>query len=102
MTSQETQYYSKRTTVHALVYIQVIVTFFSPPLPVFCLGYLIHTGLNLGQKILYLTEDDPVFENCTCTTDVVMYVLQPVYAFYQLFFIFKYSNVSHLTCCPSS
>lgn len=61
---------------------------------VFCLGYLIHTGLNLGQKILYLTEDDPVFENCTCTTDVVMYVLQPVYAFYQLFFIFKYSNVS--------
>lgn len=61
----------------------------------FCLGYLIHTGLNLGQKILYLTEDDPVFENCTCTTDVVMYVLQPVYAFYQLFFIFKYSNVSH-------
>lgn len=60
---------------------------------VFCLGYLIHTGLNLGQKILYLTEDDPVFENCTCTTDVVMYVLQPVYAFYQLFFIFKYSNL---------
>ncbi|XP_050725831.1 proton channel OtopLc-like isoform X3 [Eriocheir sinensis] len=60
---------------------------------VFCLGYLIHTGLNLGQKILYLTEDDPVFENCTCTTDVIMYVLQPVYAFYQLFFIFKYSNL---------
>ncbi|XP_045136596.1 proton channel OtopLc-like isoform X2 [Portunus trituberculatus] len=60
---------------------------------VFCLGYLIHTGLNLGQKILYLTEDNEDFENCTCTTDVVMYVLQPVYAFYQLFFIFKYSNL---------
>lgn len=60
---------------------------------VFCLGYLIHTGLNLGQKILYLTEDDPVFDDCTCTTDVVMSVLQPVYAFYQLFFIFKYSNL---------
>ncbi|XP_042219154.1 proton channel OtopLc-like isoform X3 [Homarus americanus] len=60
---------------------------------VFCLGYLIHTGLNLGQKILYLTEEDPVFDNCTCTTDVIMSVLQPVYAFYQLFFIFKYSNL---------
>ncbi|XP_045624469.1 proton channel OtopLc isoform X3 [Procambarus clarkii] len=60
---------------------------------VFCLGYLIHTGLNLGQKILYLAEDDPLFDNCTCTTDVVMSVLQPVYAFYQLFFIFKYSNL---------
>ncbi|XP_071537883.1 proton channel OtopLc-like isoform X2 [Panulirus ornatus] len=60
---------------------------------VFCLGYLIHTGLNLGQKILYLTQDDPVFDNCTCTTDVVMSVLQPVFAFYQLFFIFKYSNL---------
>ncbi|KAK4294775.1 hypothetical protein Pmani_032623 [Petrolisthes manimaculis] len=60
---------------------------------VFCLGYLIHTGLNLGQKILYLTEDDPVFDDCTCTTDVVMSVLMPVYAFYQLFFIFKYSNL---------
>lgn len=65
---------------------------FSPT--VFCFGYLIHTGLNLGQKILYLTEEDPAFDDCTCTTDVVMSVLQPVYAFYQLFFIFKYSNVS--------
>ncbi|ROT83518.1 proton channel OtopLc isoform X8 [Penaeus vannamei] len=60
---------------------------------VFCFGYLIHTGLNLGQKILYLTEEDPAFDDCTCTTDVVMSVLQPVYAFYQLFFIFKYSNL---------
>ncbi|XP_069958889.1 proton channel OtopLc isoform X3 [Cherax quadricarinatus] len=60
---------------------------------VFCLGYLTHTGLNLGQKILYLSEDDPIFDNCTCTTDVIMSVLQPVYAFYQLFFIFKYSNL---------
>merc|ERR1719447_291106 len=30
---------------------------------------------------------------CTCTTDIVMSVLQPVYGFYQLFFIFKYSNL---------
>ncbi|XP_064115664.1 proton channel OtopLc-like isoform X2 [Macrobrachium nipponense] len=60
---------------------------------IFCFGYLTHTGLELGQKILYLTEDDPAFDDCTCTTDVIMSVLQPVYAFYQLFFIFKYSNL---------
>lgn len=60
---------------------------------IFCFGYLTHTGLELGQKLLYLTEDDPAFDDCTCTTDVIMSVLQPVYAFYQLFFIFKYSNL---------
>ncbi|XP_018027396.1 proton channel OtopLc isoform X2 [Hyalella azteca] len=60
---------------------------------VFCFGHLIHSGLNLGQKILYLTADDPAFENCTCTPDVVMSVLQPIYAFYNLFFVFKYSNL---------
>jgi len=60
---------------------------------VFCFGHLIHTGLNLGQKILYLTADDPAFENCTCTPDVLMSVLQPIYAFYNLFFVFKYSNL---------
>ncbi|XP_076046380.1 proton channel OtopLc-like isoform X2 [Oratosquilla oratoria] len=60
---------------------------------VFCFGHLIHTGLSLGQKLLYLTADDPTFDDCTCTTDVVMSVLTPIYAFYQLFFIFKYSNL---------
>lgn len=60
---------------------------------VFCFGHLIHTGLNLGQKILYLTNDDPAFDNCTCTQDVLMSVLQPIYAFYNLFFVFKYSNL---------
>ncbi|CAL4079786.1 unnamed protein product, partial [Meganyctiphanes norvegica] len=60
---------------------------------VFCFGSLIHQGLNLGQKILYMTESDPHFMGCTCTTDIVMSVLQPVYGFYQLFFIFKYSNL---------
>jgi len=60
---------------------------------VFCFGSLIHEGLNLGQKILYMTESNPKFMNCTCTTDIVMSVLKPVYAFYQLFFIFKYSNL---------
>ncbi|KAF2364347.1 Otopetrin [Trinorchestia longiramus] len=60
---------------------------------VFCFGHLIHTGLNLGQKILYLTADDPAFDNCTCAPDVLMSVLQPIYAFYNLFFVFKYSNL---------
>uniref|UniRef100_A0A6A7FUR1 Otopetrin-2 isoform X2 n=1 Tax=Hirondellea gigas TaxID=1518452 RepID=A0A6A7FUR1_9CRUS len=60
---------------------------------VFCFGHLIHSGLNLGQKILYLTADDPAFDNCTCTPDVIMSVLQPIYAFYNLFFVFKYSNL---------
>jgi len=60
---------------------------------VFCFGHLIHSGLNLGQKILYLTADDGAFENCTCMSDVIASVLQPVYAFYNLFFVYKYSNL---------
>jgi len=60
---------------------------------VFCIGHLIHSGLNLGQKIMYLTADDPMFEDCTCTPDVLMSVLQPAYAFYNLFFVFKFSNL---------
>ena len=62
-------------------------------LSVFCFGHLIHSGLNLGQKILYLTADDGAFEACTCMSDVIASVLQPVYAFYNLFFVYKYSNV---------
>ncbi|MCL4149453.1 UNVERIFIED_CONTAM: hypothetical protein GTU68_047684 [Idotea baltica] len=60
---------------------------------VFCLGYLIHSGLNLGQKVLYIIDEDEAFDACTCTQDILMSVLQPIYAFYQLFFIFKYSNI---------
>jgi len=60
---------------------------------VFCFGHLIHSGLNLGQKILYLTADDGAFEACTCMSDVIASVLQPVYAFYNLFFVYKYSNL---------
>lgn len=61
---------------------------------VFCFGHMIHTGLNLAQKVLYLLDDDPYFLECTNIPDVLMSVLQPICAFYQLFFIFKYSNVS--------
>ncbi|XP_027239094.2 proton channel OtopLc [Penaeus vannamei] len=60
---------------------------------IFCFGHMIHTGLNLAQKVLYLLDDDPYFLECTNIPDVLMSVLQPICAFYQLFFIFKYSNL---------
>ena len=62
---------------------------------VFCFGHLIHTGLNLGQKVLYMTaENGDEFKGCTSVPDILMGILQPIYAFYNLFFVFKYSNVS--------
>jgi len=59
----------------------------------FCLGSMIHLGLDLGQKIQYLLSPDPSFSRCTCASDIVIAVLQPIYVFYNLFFVFKFSNL---------
>ncbi|KAF8790530.1 proton channel OtopLc-like isoform X2 [Argiope bruennichi] len=58
----------------------------------FCFGYLIYQGLQLGQHILtYVNEEDQT--NCSNTSSVILHVLSPIYAFYQLFITFKYSNI---------
>ncbi|XP_037792233.1 proton channel OtopLc-like [Penaeus monodon] len=60
---------------------------------VFCFGHMIHTGLTFGQQVLYFTEDDPELAACSSIVNIIISSLQPICAFYQLFFIFKYANL---------
>jgi hypothetical protein len=63
----------------------------------FCFGHLIHSGLMLGYQIVYLRADGQEFYSCASIATLMLDVLYPVYSFLQLFFIFKYSNVSTIT-----
>jgi hypothetical protein len=60
----------------------------------FCFGHLIHSGLMLGYQIVYLRAEGQEFYNCASIATLLLDVLYPLYSFLQLFFIFKYSNVS--------
>ncbi|XP_068210699.1 proton channel OtopLc-like [Palaemon carinicauda] len=60
---------------------------------VFCFGYMIQGGLGLGQKILYIVNQQPGADPCTSEIDIAMCVLKLIYVFYKLFFIFKFSNL---------
>ncbi|XP_035207820.1 proton channel OtopLc-like [Stegodyphus dumicola] len=59
----------------------------------FCFGYLIYQGLQLGQHILNFVDDEKKHLNCSRTSSVVLHIMAPLYAFYQLFITFKYSNI---------
>jgi hypothetical protein len=48
----------------------------------------------LGYQIVYLRAEGQEFYNCASIATLLLDVLYPVYSFLQLFFIFKYSNVS--------
>jgi hypothetical protein len=48
----------------------------------------------LGYQIVYLRADGQEFYDCASIATLLLDVLYPVYSFLQLFFIFKYSNVS--------
>ncbi|XP_046653591.1 proton channel OtopLc-like [Daphnia pulicaria] len=48
----------------------------------------------LARQILHFTSQDPTIQrDCADTTALILYLLLPVYSFYQLFILFKYSNV---------
>ncbi|XP_067122611.1 proton channel OtopLc-like [Centruroides vittatus] len=59
----------------------------------FCFGHLIHEGLQLGQQIPHFMGPQLQRLNCSQVTAVVLHVVRPVYSFYQLFMLFKYSNI---------
>ncbi|XP_046395456.1 proton channel OtopLc-like [Ischnura elegans] len=59
----------------------------------FCFGHLIHSGLLLGHQIVFFTSDSEEFANCANVATLVLDIIYPTYSFFQLFFIFKYSNV---------
>lgn len=57
----------------------------------FCFGHVIHEGLRFGQQ-LYFFGDGNV--HCRDSAALFAHLITPLYSFYQLFMMFKYSNVS--------
>ncbi|KAK8786081.1 hypothetical protein V5799_007551 [Amblyomma americanum] len=57
---------------------------------VFCCGHLIHEGLLLGQEIIAWMHAGEV---CTDIALLLVHTLRPLFSFYQLYFLFKYSNI---------
>ncbi|OQR72302.1 hypothetical protein BIW11_10473, partial [Tropilaelaps mercedesae] len=57
---------------------------------VFCFCHLINEGLQLEQYIQKVCTEGAYANN---VLGVVFHVLRPIYAFYQLFMAFKYSNI---------
>lgn len=57
----------------------------------FCFGHVIHEGLRFGQQ-LYFFGDGNV--HCRDSAALIAHLVTPLYSFYQLFMMFKYSNVS--------
>ncbi|KAH9373798.1 hypothetical protein HPB48_007480 [Haemaphysalis longicornis] len=64
--------------------------FLKAGMTVFCCGHLIHEGLLLGQEIIAWMHAGKV---CTDTALLLVHTLRPLFSFYQLFFLFKYSNI---------
>ncbi|KAM7290751.1 proton channel OtopLc-like isoform X2 [Ixodes scapularis] len=57
---------------------------------VFCCGHLIREGLLLGKEIIGWKQGG---ETCSDLTLMAVHVVRPVFSFYQLYFLFKYSNI---------
>lgn len=57
----------------------------------FCFGHVIHEGLRFGQQLYFFgTNNVP----CRDLAALVAHIITPLFSFYQLFMMFKYSNVS--------
>ncbi|XP_022257317.1 uncharacterized protein LOC111089325, partial [Limulus polyphemus] len=56
----------------------------------FCFGHLIYEGLQLGQQIVFIVNNN---NECVDVAAIVLHVIIPIYSFYQLFICFKYANV---------
>lgn len=57
----------------------------------FCFGHVIHEGLRFGQQVYFFaTANVP----CRDLAALIAHLVTPLYSFYQLFMMFKYSNVS--------
>lgn len=64
--------------------------FLKAGMTVFCCGHLIHEGLLLGQEIIAWMHAGEV---CTDVALLLVHSLRPLFSFYQLYFLFKYSNI---------
>ncbi|XP_029831143.3 proton channel OtopLc [Ixodes scapularis] len=57
---------------------------------VFCCGHLIHEGLLLGKEVIGWMHGGEI---CADISLLVVHVVRPIFSFYQLYFLFKYSNI---------
>lgn len=57
------------------------------------MGHLVHSILLLVVQIGLLVDDDIDNDECVVIPQVVLDIFYPIYCFFQLFFIYKYSNV---------
>ena len=61
---------------------------------VFCIGHVIHMGLNFVKEIIYSTsDDDDINALCGNAINATVDILTPLYSIIQCFVIFKYGNV---------
>ncbi|XP_049268091.1 proton channel OtopLc [Rhipicephalus sanguineus] len=70
--------------------------FLKTGMAVFCSGHIIHEGLMLSKHVIDWNRDP---DNCRDIISILLHSLRPVYSFYQLFIIFKYSNVYGIVMC---
>ncbi|KAI1295557.1 Proton channel OTOP3 [Halotydeus destructor] len=56
----------------------------------FCFGHIIHEGLRFGHQIYFFATGD---QRCQSYVQIVLFMVRPVFSFYQLFITFKYSNI---------
>ncbi|GBP35858.1 Proton channel OtopLc [Eumeta japonica] len=59
----------------------------------FAFGHLVHSILLLAVQINFLLDENIVNDECVDVVQVALDVFYPLYSFFQLYFIFKYSNV---------
>jgi hypothetical protein len=61
---------------------------------VFCIGHVVHMGLNFVKEVIYATSDiDRIKELCSSYINLCVDILTPIYSIIQCFVIFKYGNV---------
>lgn len=56
----------------------------------FCFGHVIHEGLRFGQQLYFFSSSNV---NCRDSAALIAHLVTPLYSFYQLFMMFKYSNL---------
>lgn len=56
----------------------------------FCFGHVIHEGLRFGQQLYFFASAN---SHCQDSAALIAHLVTPLYSFYQLFMMFKYSNL---------
>lgn len=62
----------------------------------FCFGHVIHEGLRFGQQLYFfvvVADSNRSLSSCQDMPAMVAHLVTPLYSFYQLFMLFKYSNL---------